>query len=53
MTNLVGVSAWYAVPAFFVGGILGAKLLGKLSNVWSARFFAALMLAAGISMVAT
>lgn len=46
-------AGYYAVPAFFAGGILGAKLLGKLSSVWTARFFAALMLAAGISMVAT
>lgn len=34
-----------------VGGILGAKLLGKLSGLWVKLTFIAIMLAAGIRMV--
>ena len=40
----------YVAPPLFVGGILGAKLTGRLKSVWLNRIFGALMIAAGVWM---
>ncbi len=44
--------AFFLLGGASVGGILGAMLLGKLSAKWIDRLFTALMLIAGIRMVA-
>lgn len=41
----------FVVPAFFAGGILGAKLLGKISGIWLNRLFSFLMLLCAVFMV--
>lgn len=40
----------YVAPPLFLGGILGAKLTGRINNLWLNRIFAALMIAAGVWM---
>ena len=41
----------WTTPAFFIGGLLGAKLLGKLSKLWLNRIFSILMLVAALWMI--
>ncbi len=41
----------WTAPAFFVGGLFGAKLLGKLSKIWLNRIFSILMFAAALWMI--
>ena len=41
----------YVAPAFFVGGILGAKLMNKINALWLNRFFSGLMAVAAIWML--
>ncbi len=41
----------WTAPAFFVGGLLGAKLLGKLGKLWLNRIFSILMFAAALWMI--
>lgn len=41
----------YVAPAFFAGGILGAKLMNRINALWLNRFFAGLMAVAAVWML--
>ena len=41
----------YVTPAFFVGGILGARFMNKINALWLNRFFSALMAVAAVWML--
>ncbi len=41
----------FVAPAFFVGGILGAGILGKINTLWLNRLFSLLMAVAAVWMV--
>lgn len=41
----------YVAPAFFAGGILGAKLMNRINALWLNRFFSGLMAVAAIWML--
>lgn len=41
----------YVAPAFFIGGIIGAKLLNKIHALWLNRIFSILMACAAVWMI--
>ena len=43
--------AFWASVGGLVGGIVGAKLLGRISGIWLHRIFGAFMLAAAVRMI--
>ncbi len=44
------IALWASVGGL-VGGIVGAKLLGRISGIWLHRIFGAFMLAAAVRMI--